>query len=604
MRVRNFKLKHQLILLIGIGIFVLILVQVLYYLNFNRVTIGKATVYAQNTIRQMDAKMNGIVQSIEKVSYAVGYNQIVQNYLVSEDERGQAAAGKNAESLMVSVIELNPYVAGIGLLDNEGELVLSSDYSEFGSYLFDRLSREFIKSDAEKPFFTPMLKVYFDGSMKYYYCHVSPVFSIIPDSNIKTKIGECILVCRPQALEDYAASTPVSDSSLFCIIDGRDMVVVSNNKNIARGDTFEINTYMQKIHGNRAGSVDGQVISLVSPVKGMDWKVAGIIPVYELTSELRDIRGAGILISVFAVLLLTAVGWIFIRSVTGPIMQIVNVVRKIGEKNIKQRINVNVTNELDVIADSINQMLDNIEKMTGSIFSMQTKLYEAEINKKEAELMALQSQINPHFLYNTLECIRSMGLSNNVMEIAEITTAMARIFRYSIKGDHFTQVREEIKCMTDYMKIISFRYMDKISYTINVDQRLLDMKIVKMILQPILENSVCHGLESKYGKGCVAVEGVLLDNSIRFRITDDGVGMGAQELETLVLRIEAVADRPEENFKNSRSIGLVNINNRIRMYYGQQYGIRIKSRENEGTEVVVELPAKECLKNVPEEGEG
>jgi two-component system sensor histidine kinase YesM len=212
-----------------------------------------------------------------------------------------------------------------------------------------------------------------------------------------------------------------------------------------------------------------------------------------------------------------------------------------------------------------------------------------ELAKKQAELASLQSQINPHFLYNTLECVRSIGLANRVMEIVEIATSMAKIFRYSIKEDHFVQIKNEIDCIQDYLRIMSIRFMDKFSEQISIDESVLKMKIPRMILQPIVENAIYHGLERKSGKGTLTIKGWVTDEHVvRFEISDNGKGIHADELHKLRHRLKA-ADI-NQSFPSGKGLGLINIHRRIKLAFGEQYGIEIISSENEGTQVSLQIP--------------
>jgi len=320
-----------------------------------------------------------------------------------------------------------------------------------------------------------------------------------------------------------------------------------------------------------------------NPVLG--WKTISIIPVEELNADLEPIRISGILIGLFTAVLLLITGVIFSRSITGPIEELIRNINHIGEKNIKQRIRMKETNEIGTISKYINRMLDKVETLASNIFRMQMQLYEAELQKKEAEVSALQSQINPHFLYNTLECIRSIGMVNGINEIVEISGAMARIFRYSIKEEHYTTINREIECIKDYLRIIEIRFDGKIKSEIAVDPELKECRIIKMIMQPIVENAVYHGLEKKEDEGTVSIQVKKEDNCINIVITDDGIGMDHAEVRQINSYINSEENDVRNEGKNNRSIGLKNINSRIKLYYGNEYGIHISSAKNVGTRV-------------------
>jgi two-component system sensor histidine kinase YesM len=258
--------------------------------------------------------------------------------------------------------------------------------------------------------------------------------------------------------------------------------------------------------------------------------------------------------------------------------------------HLKQRIECRETNEIGVIASDINQMLDKLENVTDSLLGVQEKLYVAELSKRETALSALQSQINPHFLYNTLECIQSIGLVYSIPDISNIALAMAKIFRYSIKGGNFTTIREEIECIRDYLSIMSIRFEGKFVTRIRVDEALMGIQTVKMILQPIVENAIYHGLEQKDTQGRLSISGAFTGDRICFEISDDGIGMSREEADRINAGMQDNGQAAGLAETSQRSIGLNNINSRIQLYYGKEYGIRLYSKENEGTTVIVELP--------------
>lgn len=179
---------------------------------------------------------------------------------------------------------------------------------------------------------------------------------------------------------------------------------------------------------------------------------------------------------------------------------------------------------------------------------------------------------------------------NGISEIVEISSAMARIFRYSIKEEHYSTINREIDCIKDYLRIIEIRFNGKITSRIEVEPELGECRIIKMIIQPIVENAVYHGLEKKEDEGVVSIQVKREENSIKIVITDDGIGMEAEEVQQINNYINENGHVRKNSKENNRSIGLKNINSRIKLYYGNEYGIHISSTRNVGTEVELKLP--------------
>jgi two-component system sensor histidine kinase YesM len=302
-------------------------------------------------------------------------------------------------------------------------------------------------------------------------------------------------------------------------------------------------------------------------------------------------RKASIIVGIGIILSLIVMGSFFMSNLMRPVMGLVMDMKKVGRRDMGFRIKVRSTNEVGLLACDINRVMDEMEDMARDMVSTQARLYESELSQKQAEFSALQSQINPHFLYNTLNCISSIGLEYGSREIAQITSCMSKIFRYSIRKDELVRIREELECIQAYMNIISIRYENKFDMDIHVDEALLELRTPKMILQPIVENSVYHGLERMDAGGQLRVSGnVDVHGHVCFRITDTGKGMEPGELAALQAKLNMENAEPAQNGQPGKSIGLSNIHNRLKLLFGEQYGITIESRSGQGTTVTLKLP--------------
>jgi two-component system sensor histidine kinase YesM len=195
------------------------------------------------------------------------------------------------------------------------------------------------------------------------------------------------------------------------------------------------------------------------------------------------------------------------------------------------------------------------------------------VKEKEAELLALQSQINPHFLYNTLDSIFWMAERAKCKNISKMVLNLSKLFKLSLNnGDKFTTIKREFEHIYTYLEIQNIRYRGKFKTLINIDPDLLDKKIMRLIIQPIVENSIYHGIEPMSGDGLIEINGVQENNTISIVVRDNGIGFNTDEIET-------------------RGYALKNINKRIKLNYGNEYGLLIKSRKNEGTTVTIRIPA-------------
>lgn len=228
---------------------------------------------------------------------------------------------------------------------------------------------------------------------------------------------------------------------------------------------------------------------------------------------------------------------------------------------------------------------------TSEIEYLIDKVYNIKLKQKEAELNSLQNQINPHFLYNTLESIRGAALYNGIHEIAAMSKALSLLFRYSISDKVLVSIKEEIQHLDNYMSIQNFRYENKFDLVYSIPPELYNYKILKLTLQPLIENSIKHGLEMKLGKGLIKVEIISLESNIRIQISDDGLGILPKKIDELN-RALSKDETPSvvEGDRVGTGIGVKNVNSRIKLYFGEQYGLKF-SDALAGTVVEITLPA-------------
>lgn len=265
-----------------------------------------------------------------------------------------------------------------------------------------------------------------------------------------------------------------------------------------------------------------------------------------------------------------------------------NQLNNFSSGNLNKRIDLTEIEEVDEIVIDMNHMIDEIQTITKKIFTTQDTLYETELRKREAELYALQSQINPHFLYNTLQCISGLAALKRFQDINEVALSMSEVFKYSIKPGEFVACVDELRIIYRYLSIYKIRFNGNLEYEIDVSDEILDRRMVKMIIQPTVENALLHGFVDTDKKPIIHIIGRIQEGNILFRIIDNGMGISHEKL----LIIKKLLDRSfTDSIKDQSSfgLGLYNINRRIRLVYGDDYGISLFSNPN-GTEVDILIP--------------
>ena len=269
------------------------------------------------------------------------------------------------------------------------------------------------------------------------------------------------------------------------------------------------------------------------------------------------------------------------RVIIRPIYRLNSQIEEIDHEQNTIRLDVTSDNEISSIATRINELLAKVSSLNQKNITSQTRLYEMEITKKQTQLYAYQSQINPHFLYNMLQCMRGISLIHGMKQVALICTNMADLFRYSIKGKNFVRLQEELDIIDKYLYMISVRFCDRISYILNVADEVKECSIPKMILQPLVENAIFHGLESIEDPGQLKINCYMKDKTLYIDIEDNGIGFDPDVLKELALILaEDVPGDIHAAFNETKGLGIINIHNKIRLYEGSQYGISLRSAKS------------------------
>jgi len=271
----------------------------------------------------------------------------------------------------------------------------------------------------------------------------------------------------------------------------------------------------------------------------------------------------------------------FLRtSIVKPVDELVEATTRIAGGDFESRVRVGSEDEIGKLAASVNDMSEHLEVLVDHIKEDERKM-------RHAELRLLQEQINPHFLYNTLDTIVWLIEANNSEKAVNMVISLSDFFRLVLsKGKELISIKEEEQHIRSYLEIQQVRYHDILEYEINIDPDIYDYQILKLTLQPLVENSLYHGIKYKRAKGLIKITGYLDGDNIVLKVEDTGVGMDEEMLENLRDEIQKPCQETKSGF------GLANVNERIRMYSGNAYGMTIDSKPGVGTTVEIKLPAQ------------
>ena len=329
-----------------------------------------------------------------------------------------------------------------------------------------------------------------------------------------------------------------------------------------------------------AGKGDDEKIYALSHSETTGWTIVGCMNMSEHLKNSRKARSIYVLVALGLIAVALVISSEIARNITFPIQKLRDSMKRVQKGDFSAaEIEVYSDHEIGCLTRSFNVMTHKIQDL------MAQNIQEQE-QKRKIELKALQSQINPHFLYNTLDSIIWMAEGKKNEEVVLMTASLARLLRQSISIENeLVTIGQEIEYVRSYLTIQKMRYKDKLEFEINVDPRITHAQIIRLVLQPIVENAIYHGLKYKESKGMLKVHGYELGERIIIDITDDGVGMDEETL-------KHIYDKHKVNY-HSNGVGVYNVQQRLVLYYGKEYGIIYHSEKGKGTTATVVIPKRQ-----------
>ncbi|MFC9774817.1 cache domain-containing sensor histidine kinase [Paenibacillus chitinolyticus] len=309
--------------------------------------------------------------------------------------------------------------------------------------------------------------------------------------------------------------------------------------------------------------------------------IAGIIPKSRIEQSMDTIRLSLIGITALCIAVSFMFTFTIIRQYSKKIRKIVTHIRRLQEGDLSARIVLTGEDELQDISQNFNYMCDRLETYIDQV-------YRSEIKQKNAELVAMQAQINPHFLYNTLESIRMKAITSGARDVGQMIYILAALFRDMIRKQTNVTLAEEMEMNVMYLKLFQYRFENRLEVETHLDKNAANCQVVKLLIQPVVENYLVHGFRPESDSNRIAVSMTREEENIVVRVADNGKGMPPERLAEIRKRL---AMKPDSGGLGGDSLGLVNVNERIRSHYGSDYGLAIDSGPDQGCEVMLKLPA-------------
>ena len=508
---------------------------------------------------QVEGKMEDFHDTLNHVATSMAYAPTTYDYFTM-DPVARVMVSEDLSEIFSNTVLLESDIAGIYLYDTSLNQIAAMGKAADNPDFVQSLKKQmefgdiFYLNQAGVPFYTVYFPVYDLNNRQY---------------GIQT--GMCVMMMRTDNLSGLLEDSQATENTQVFLLDGNNQIIASRGNN-----------GLEELDRSMMRSTDEFYVKVRS-VRMDGWKVVSRIPESEMNSSMDDGKKFVTIAYVLAFALLILLVWFCYKRFVGPLHQVDLFIQKIVDRP-EERMEIGREDEIGTVVQSLNHMLDARQKMNQEIQESQRRMYEAEIAKKQLQVLAYRNQINPHFLYNTFECICSMALYYEVDDIAEITMALSKVFRFAVKGENIVSVEEEVSYIREYAKIIDYRFMGKIDVDIEMEDAVKEKRVIKLMLQPLVENAVFHGLEQKLEDGEVKVSIHMHgEDHIMFVVEDNGCGI---EPARLVWMRDNLDSRPT----GQKGIGVANIYQRLKLFYGDDVVFQIESRLGEGTRITIIIP--------------
>ncbi|MFD0693927.1 sensor histidine kinase [Paenibacillus sp. GCM10027628] len=335
--------------------------------------------------------------------------------------------------------------------------------------------------------------------------------------------------------------------------------------------------YMDQVNSlyENSGSNQHDYVTKLTQSKG-DFIVVGIMPKNELATSSRRIGTTIFTISAVCIFFAILLPSLVVLNVAKRTHQIIRFTRKVKQGDLTARIPDIREDELGQISRSFNDMIDELNQYID-------RVYKADIKQKHTELSALQARVNPHFLYNTLEVIRMRAISQGAHDVGEMIYSLSALFRSFVQQKKIYTLKDELEACRLYLELFQIRYKDKFTYSIDWDRKLASLRVMKMSLQPVIENYIVHGLRNESTDNELRIRVNQVEEFLHVQVEDNGKGISQERLNELELFLQAEETEGE-------SFGLRSINQRLKLLYGSKYGVQLRSDPGQGTTVDIWLP--------------
>ncbi|MFE5323806.1 sensor histidine kinase [Paenibacillus sp. NPDC056579] len=580
--------KRLLLLFLPLAVVPLAVLGAFSYYKSSQVVRDQVCRTILENLSQVNYSMSYFVKDIEQLSMYVYSNREIQEVLAKDPNRPLAEKHQDQKrigDILETFLGFKGWEIAIYLLGENGDRYFSGDLLP-GQY------------DDYNPNWGLFRKMRFaDGNVvwdTHYSMKKTDDFGIVLSSgrmlkNINTnqQLGYIVIDIMESGLADKYNKARLAEGGQVFLLD-RNGYIISSTPSKHKVGTKLAEPYVNAVlsgskgffkQGSEGGGAPSMVIYDTSESTG--FKLISVVPTAVLTKESTSIRDLTFWVMAIGVLVTCWLAFVLSVTITGPLRKLKSLMYLVESGNLNVSFTSKYRDEVGQLGRSFNAMVQRIKQLIDEV-------YHKQLMVQQAEIKAIQAQFNPHFLYNALDSINWMARIHKLDDISRTAISLGELLRFSIrKGNPFITIREDMQQIRNYLFIQKMRYGDKFEAIIDIAPEVERLYTLKLLLQPVVENAITHGLEMKPGKGILHIQGLLEGDRVIFHVRDNGVGMPEDILERM--KAGSFASSNEQK----TGIGLENLIKRIQLYFGEQGWFSIESEAQSGTIITINIPAME-----------
>lgn len=540
--------------------------------------LDSSTEYTEQLIRRVNAELDMYVEYMKDISDFIVDNGAVAAYLRAANEhRLTDAACREAQEQLAAAQKIRSEITAIALIPESGGALFGSEGASLNTYS-NYQNADWYQAALQEPHEVQVSSSRVENLIADQYNWVVSFSKAVLDRAGNMQ-GVLLIDLNYQIIDRLCADIQLGSRGYIYLIDQSGGILWHPQQDLIYAGLKEENV------AEVLAAADGRTLSGKSRMRRLyvacaseatGWTAVGVAYTQELLRSQDRIYKTYLLIAAAALILALVFALQLSRSIAGPIRRLMQTMRRVEDGDLHVRSQVSSRTELGQLSDSFDHMIAKTAEL------MDERL-RSEEQKRKSEWKALQAQIQPHFLYNTLDSIIWMSHAGRNAEVVEMTSALALLLRSSIgDGSDTNTLKKEIAHVRSYLTIQKMRYNEKLRYEIDLDPQTEDCLLPKLILQPLVENAIYHGIKVKQQGGTVRIESLLEEDRLLITVEDDGVGMTPEQLETILDKKESDAE--------STKIGVYNVNERLQLFFGPDAVMKYYSTPGVRTMVMLVLP--------------